>query len=236
MQAGAKYRCTLEGSLQRRDQQGRYRTLAGQTLQQGERAAEQESFRNSPDCDRLRRVIGAAADWAALHAALRGEAASYQKSGSGAAIILDDGERLKASALGRECSRPVLEKKLGPYEPAPDGTVDPGYVRYQQAHAIVVKQLNEERRAVRVHLAMERGRGREPGAGERALKHAIEAAVKEIRHQRLSEQQWRARGRPAAPIVEAVGILLKVEGAPSVRQSASQPALSSPIEHAIGAG
>jgi hypothetical protein len=65
-------------------------------------------------------IIRRAKSWRDLHEGLARDGMRYERKGSGALLWM--GERpAKASSAGRDCSMSALEKRLGPFEPAPGG-------------------------------------------------------------------------------------------------------------------
>ncbi len=65
--------------------------------------------------------IRAVASWADLHARLAALGLRYAREGSGALLWVDE-VAVKASRASRDCSLPALERRLGPYQPAPEGS------------------------------------------------------------------------------------------------------------------
>lgn len=66
-------------------------------------------------------TIGAATSWRQLHEGLAEFDTELKKRGAGMAFTQIGGKgALKASALDRSCSLAALEKRLGPFEPAPE--------------------------------------------------------------------------------------------------------------------
>lgn len=72
-------------------------------------------------------AIAAASDWRDLHDRMHALGARYERAGPGANVVCGD-MRIKASKLGRDCSLPALEKRLGAFEPSHH--LD-GYARYK---------------------------------------------------------------------------------------------------------
>ena len=124
----------------RREARGRYRVQADGTLRRDRRppldpsAADAQRIR-----DRLAHrygggarsavqiaaedgapLIRAAASWADLHARLAAVGLRYARKGSGA-LLWVGAVAVKASRASRDCSLPVLERRLGAYQPAPAG-------------------------------------------------------------------------------------------------------------------
>ena len=65
-------------------------------------------------------AIRAAASWVDLHARLAARGLRYERKGSGALLWVDE-VAVKASNASRDCSLPALERRLGAYQPAPEG-------------------------------------------------------------------------------------------------------------------
>ena len=65
-------------------------------------------------------ILRSASSWSQLHAELAAVGCSFKREGSGALIWVGD-TPVKASQACRKSSLPKLEKRLGEYEPAPDG-------------------------------------------------------------------------------------------------------------------
>ena len=74
--------------------------------------------------DRHRRwprpAIRAATSWTDLHTRLAALGLRYQRKGSGAVLWVGD-TAVKASQAGRDCSLLAVERRLGAYQPAPEG-------------------------------------------------------------------------------------------------------------------
>lgn len=62
-------------------------------------------------------AIAKAADWQDLHKRLHDLGARYERAGPGANIVRA-GERIKPSKIGRDCSLPALERRMGEFEPS----------------------------------------------------------------------------------------------------------------------
>ena len=67
-------------------------------------------------------ILRSASSWAQLHAELAAVGCRIEREGSGALIWVGD-TPVKASQACRKSSLPKLEKRLGAYEPAPEGMV-----------------------------------------------------------------------------------------------------------------
>lgn len=67
-------------------------------------------------------ILRSASSWAQLHAELAAVGCRFEREGSGALIWVGD-TPVKASQACRKSSLPKLEKRLGAYEPAPEGMV-----------------------------------------------------------------------------------------------------------------
>lgn len=57
--------------------------------------------------------------WEDLHDVMRNNGLSLRARGNGLAITADDGTSIKASSVGRDCSKASLEERLGPFRAAP---------------------------------------------------------------------------------------------------------------------
>ena len=144
----------------RREARGRYRVQADGTLRRDRRppldpaAADAQRVRNRwphRDGGGARSAvqiaaedgaptIRAAASWADLHARLAARGLRYARAGSGA-LLWVGAVAVKASNAGRDCSLPALERRLGPYQPAPEGSAvaaraDPDAGRRAETRAV----------------------------------------------------------------------------------------------------
>ena len=55
-----------------------------------------------------------------LHAVLSTNGLHLHPRANGLVITAQDGTTVKASSVGRELSKPKLEQRFGPFQPAPD--------------------------------------------------------------------------------------------------------------------
>lgn len=124
----------------RRETRGRYRVQADGTIQR-ERQSPLETVLT--DAQRVRNhqasrpaggvksaiqiaidmaapAIRAATSWTDLHTRLAALGLRYQRKGSGAVLWVGD-TVVKASSAGRDCSLLAVERRLGAYQPAPEG-------------------------------------------------------------------------------------------------------------------
>ena len=114
-------------------------------------------------------VIQRAANWRQLHQGLAERGMRYEKTGSGAMLFVGE-VALKASSVDREASLPRLQKRLGPYEPAPERQVVaerapeplergvPGWHAY-----ITDRAAHLEARSAAQHVAMQERSQRQEG-------------------------------------------------------------------------
>ena len=153
----------------RREVRGRYRVQADGTLRRDRRppldpsSADAQRVRNrlarryrggAPSAVRIAVETGApairvAASWADLHARLAARGLRYTRKGSGA-LLWVGAVAVKASSASRDCSLPALERRLGPYQPAPEGLAvaaraDPDAGRRAETRA--VRERHDEERA-----------------------------------------------------------------------------------------
>ncbi|MEW5993031.1 MAG: TraI/MobA(P) family conjugative relaxase [Candidatus Zixiibacteriota bacterium] len=71
--------------------------------------------------DQILAVVAGATSWRELQVGLAEFDATLRKRGAGLVFAEIDGKgRMKASALDRSCSLPALERRLGPFAPAPE--------------------------------------------------------------------------------------------------------------------
>ncbi|MCJ2025282.1 relaxase/mobilization nuclease domain-containing protein [Methylobacterium sp. J-067] len=92
-------------------------------------AARTEIYRGSESVARrvievVAPIVASARSWTDLHKALAAEGIVYASKGSGAVLIVD-GRAVKASTC-RAASLAKLQARLGPFEPGPDMSDDPG--------------------------------------------------------------------------------------------------------------
>lgn len=189
-EARALYRMTPEGPMLTRPVKGAPKSVS-------ERAQRAEAFSGEASAQRIAiercaPVIEAAQSWAQLHAALAPLGARYAPRGSGAVIQVGD-VVIKASAAGRACSLGALQKRLGDFEPAPEGlpiatpaavpvasrVAAPGWGEYAKAR----RERQAERNSAQAEL-------RERHQGERDA--FFESA--KARRAALAAQDWKGRG------------------------------------------
>lgn len=192
-------------------------------------------------------LIAAAAEagtWEEFHDALAPREIRYDKSGSGARIKFA-GKSVKASEVHASLSRPELEKTLGPFEP--DACrIDLAYEAYRSAFDQQLAALREQRSAETDRLSRWRKSNVEKLADQDAaikatidaeavhakaeLQKAFAAAIKLCTDQRLTEEKWRARGRPARPeAVDVPALILPSEL--DCREQSWQPAVAFDAVH-----
>jgi hypothetical protein len=94
----------------------------------------------APEHDKILQALRGATSWRDLHYRLAREGAAYLAKGSGAEIRLD-GQRMPASAFGREFVFRKMEARLGPYEP--------DVVRERDPHELYQAHLRDERARLR---------------------------------------------------------------------------------------
>lgn len=68
--------------------------------------------------DEILKGIGEARNWQAMHGALAAHGVALRKRANGLVFVeaLEGKQAMKASAFDRSCSKPALEKRLGPFE------------------------------------------------------------------------------------------------------------------------
>ncbi|MCP5458753.1 MAG: relaxase/mobilization nuclease domain-containing protein [Gammaproteobacteria bacterium] len=113
-----------------REEHARYRVNAAGAVQRvhHDRATHRQQTAGSPrsgtpSAEQLARedgapIIRAAASWAALHKQLADRGWRYERKGSGALLWIGP-VAVKASRAGRDCSFTALQRRLGPFQPAP---------------------------------------------------------------------------------------------------------------------
>jgi hypothetical protein len=68
--------------------------------------------------------IQGAQSWAELHQVMRTNGLDLHERGNGLVITADDGTTVKASSVGRDCSKNKLEARFGVFEPSPERQAD----------------------------------------------------------------------------------------------------------------
>lgn len=125
----------------RREARGRYRVQADGTMQRVNRSApagpeepvpthgrSHRGNRHASDAKSATRIaidlaapaIRAARSWRELHERLAALGLRYQRKGSGAVLWVGE-TAVKASRAARDCSLLAVERRLGAYQPAPEG-------------------------------------------------------------------------------------------------------------------
>ena len=125
----------------RRETRGRYRVQADGTVQRvnrsapagpeepvpthgrnhrGNRHASGEKSAERIATDLAEPTIRAATSWTDLHTCLAALGLRYQRKGSGAVLWVGE-TAVKASRAARDCSLLAVERRLGAYQPAPEG-------------------------------------------------------------------------------------------------------------------
>lgn len=155
-------------------------------------------------------LIRAAASWAELHERLAARGLRYQRKGSGALLWVGT-VAVKASSASRDCSLPALERRLGPYQPAPAGSTVAARGDYRadwRAATRAVRERHDEERAAlgAAHRAQRdalwrsvppggwRGRGGELNA-RRSLLAARQAGERAALRERQRRERALARAR-----------------------------------------
>lgn len=69
--------------------------------------------------------IKGAQTWQELHQVMRDNGLEITPRGNGLVIRAEDGTTVKPSTLGRDLSKPALEKRLGTFEPSPERPAEP---------------------------------------------------------------------------------------------------------------
>ena len=136
-------------------------------------------------------IIKGAQSWQQLHAGLAAAGMRYEKKGSGAIVHVGD-VVIKASDIDRSASLSALQKRLGPYEPAPDHlrvasikpepikAKSPGWSQYAESRKTHYAERDAER------LALERRHEHE--------RKAMSAAHKRGRDDQYERGDWKGRG------------------------------------------
>jgi hypothetical protein len=129
-------------------------------------------------------AIRAAASWADLHARLAARGLRYARAGSGA-LLWVGAVAVKASSASRDCSLPALERRLGPYQPAPAGSTVAA--RPPEPDEPEAARRAEYRAARGNHDAGQRAETRARRASQAAEREALRTA-----HRMQREALWRS--------------------------------------------
>ncbi|MEI2808589.1 MAG: relaxase/mobilization nuclease domain-containing protein [Albidovulum sp.] len=174
--------------------------------------------------------IRTAASWAELHARLAALGMRYERTGSGALLRVGAGA-VKASSASRDCGLPALERRLGPYRPAPEGLAvaaraDPGADRRAEARARRAAWTAERAALGAAHREQRdalwrsvppggwRGRG-----GELNARRSLLAARQAGERAALLERQRRERARWAADVPGEASEVAEQAGPPDRRRA-----------------
>ncbi len=198
----------------RREERGRYRVQADGTIQR-ERQSPLETVLT--DAQRVRNrlasrpaggvksaiqiaidlaapAIRAATSWTDLHTRLAALGLRYQRKGSGAVLWVGE-TAVKASRAGRDCSLLAVERRLGVYQPAPEGLrvaarpLEPGgpelprWADYQAARAA---HQHDQRAAAQTRRATQ--------AAEREALRAAHRSQRDALWRSVPPGGWRGRG------------------------------------------
>jgi hypothetical protein len=199
----------------RREARGRYRVQADGTVQRVNRSAPAGPEEPVPTHGRSHRgnrhasgaqsatrmaidlaapAIRAATSWTDLHTRLAALGLRYQCKGSGAVLWVGD-TAVKASRAGRDCSLLAVERRLGAYQPAPEGLrvaarpLEPGgpelprWADYQAARAA---HQHDQRAAAQTRRATQ--------AAEREALRAAHRTQRDALWRSVPPGGWRGRG------------------------------------------
>ena len=197
----------------RREENGRYRVQADGTVQRDHHADSVRSpadrrpagsgpRRHASGAQSAERIaieegaplIRAATNWAELHERLAAVGLRYQRKGSGALLWVGE-TAVKASRTGRDCSLLAVERRLGAYQPAPEGQTvaarltepdRPNSPRWREYHAARLAFYAEKQNETR----MLRGRH----ALERQALQAMHRQQRETLYQSTPAGHWRGHG------------------------------------------
>ena len=196
-EARGRYRVQADGTVQR-DRQSPLETVLADTQQVPNRQAN----RHAGGVKSATRIavevaapaIRAATSWTDLHTRLAALGLRYPRKGSGAVLWVGE-TAVKASRAGRECSLLAVERRLGPYQPAPEGlTVAvrppepdvPEAPRWAEYHAAREARQRHKRAAAQAQRATQ--------AGERAALRAAHRNQREALWRSAPPGGWRGRG------------------------------------------
>ena len=200
----------------RREARGRYRVQADGTVQRVNRSApagpeepvpthgrSHRGNRHASDAKSATRIaadvaapaIRAATSWTDLHTRLAALGLRYQRKGSGAVLWVGD-TAVKASRAARDCSRLAVERRLGAYQPAPEGL--------RVAARPPEPDMSETERWAEYHAAREvHQRHKRAATQARRDAQATEREALRAAHRRQRDALWRSvppggwRGRGA---------------------------------------
>lgn len=138
--------------------------------------------------------IRAAASWTDLHARLAARGLRYERKGSGA-LLWVGAVAVKASSASRDCSLLAVERRLGPYQPAPEGLTVA--VRPPELDEPEATRQAEYRSARGNHDAGQRAQTRARRASQAAEREALRTAhriQREALWRSVPPGGWRGRG------------------------------------------
>ena len=168
----------------RREANGRYRAFADGTVERVGRSRPERGGPRHPGAEKSAERIAAgdgapacraAGSWDALHARLAALGMRFERKGSGAVVWVGE-VAVKASRAGRDCGLAALERRLGPYRPAPpdltvaarapepDRADAPRWAEYRAARGAYYAGRSAAHRHERAALAASA-----PGGGRAAL-------------------------------------------------------------------
>ena len=139
-------------------------------------------------------AIRAATSWTDLHTRLAALGLRYQRKGSGAVLWVGD-TAVKASRAGRDCSLLAVERRLGAYQPAPEGLrvaarpLEPGgpeLPRWAEYHAVREVHQRHKRAATQAR--------RDAQAAEREALRAAHRSQRDALWRSVPPGGWRGRG------------------------------------------
>jgi len=139
-------------------------------------------------------AIRAATSWTDLHTRLAALGLRYSRQGSGAVLWVGE-TAVKASRAGRDCSLLAVERRLGAYQPAPEGwrvaarppePDGPETARWAEYHAAREAHQHHKRAAAQAQRATQ--------AGEREALRAAHRTQREALWRSVSPGGWRGRG------------------------------------------
>jgi len=199
----------------RRETRGRYRVQADGTVQRVNRSASagpeepvpihgrsHRGNRHASDAKSATRIaidlaapaIRAATSWTDLHTHLAALGLRYQRKGSGAVLWVGE-TAVKASRAARDCSLLAVERRLGAYQPAPEGlrvaarppeSDVPEATRWAEYHAVREAHQRHKRAAAQAQRATQ--------ATEREALRAAHRRQREALWRSVPPGGWRGRG------------------------------------------
>lgn len=189
----------------RREARGRYRVQADGTVQRvnrsapagpeepvpthgrnhrGNRHASGEKSAERIATDLAAPTIRAATSWTDLHTCLAALGLRYQRKGSGAVLWVGD-TAVKASRAARDCSLLAVERRLGAYQPAPEGL--------RVAARPPEPDMSETERWAEYHAAREvHQRHKRAATQARRDAQAAEREALRAAHRRQRDALWRS--------------------------------------------